>query len=156
MPEKKIPELVKMVENEEIDIPEIQREFVWSDNQIRDLAESIYKGYPIGLLTLFKVPTELRTKQEQYWVLDGQQRLLSLTIIMKGKVDAIRGGQRKTVRVDIWFDPTNERFELRKPLSSENWVKLSELLQIQRRSELEKMLRERGFSPEEQERISTL
>ena len=156
MPEKKILELVKMVENEEIDIPEIQRDFVWSDNQIRDLAESIYKGYPIGLLTLFKVPTELRTKQEQYWVLDGQQRLLSLTIIMKGKVDAIRGGQRKTVRVDIWFDPTNDRFELRKPLSSENWVKLSELLQIQRRSELEKMLRERSFSPEKQERISTL
>jgi hypothetical protein len=156
LPEKKIPDLVKMVENGEIDIPELQREFVWSNNQIRDLAESIYKGYPIGLLTLFKIPTELKTKQEQYWVLDGQQRLLSLTMIMRGRVEAIRDGQRKTVRVDVWFDPTHERFELRKPLPGENWIKLSELLQIQKRSELEKMLRERKFGPDEQEKISTL
>jgi len=144
-----------MVESGEIDIPEFQREFIWSENQVRDLVESIYKGYPVGLLTLFKIPTGLKSKQEQrFWVLDGQQRLLSLTIIVRGRVDAIRDGQRKTVRVDIWFDPTREKFELRRPRVEENWVKLSELLQIQKRSDLEKMLR--GFSPDEQERISTL
>jgi uncharacterized protein with ParB-like and HNH nuclease domain len=57
-----------MVESGEIDIPEFQKEFIWSENQVRDLAESIYKGYPIGLLTLFKIPTGLKSKQEQRFV----------------------------------------------------------------------------------------
>lgn len=156
MTEHKIPELVKMVESGEIDIPEFQREFVWSSNQVRDLAESIYRGYPIGLLVFYEIPSELRSQNKHYWVLDGQQRLLSLVVIMKGQVKAIRGGQEAVVRFDIWFDPVNDRFELRRPSAGENWVRLSDLLKIQKRSELEKMLRERGFSPDEQDRISTL
>jgi hypothetical protein len=159
LPEFKIPDIVKMFEEGEIDIPEFQREFVWSNNQVRDLAESIYKGYPIGLLTFFKVPSELRYRQERYWVLDGQQRLLSLVIIMKGKVEAIKGGQRQTVRFDIWFDPINEKFETRQPRGEEEvrkWIKLSELLQIRDRGVLEKILMERGFSPNEKEKIAKL
>jgi len=145
-----------MLEKGEISIPVFQREFVWSDNQVRDLAESIYKGYPIGLLVFYKVPKELKTGNESYWVLDGQQRLLSFVLIMKGQVQAIVGGREKTKRLDIWFDPVNEKFELRRPSKGENWVKLSEILQIRRRAELESLLRERGFGPDEQDRISTL
>lgn len=156
MPEYKIPELVSMVENCEINIPELQREFVWSDNQVRDLAESIYKCYPIGLITLYKIPNELKEKQERFWVLDGQQRLLALALIMRGKVEAIRNGEKKTIKLDIWFDPKNERFELRAPRGGENWVKLSEIIQIQRRADLESLLRQKGFDPQEQERVSTL
>lgn len=157
MPEFKIRELVEMVENGEIDVPEFQREFVWSNNQVRDLAESIYKSYPIGLLVFYKIPSQLRSQNKRYWVLDGQQRLLSLVLIMKGQVKVIRGGQETTKRLNIWFNPLNEKFELREPAMGENWVKLSELLQVQKRSDLEKLLRgEKGFSPDEQERISTL
>jgi hypothetical protein len=159
LPELKIPDIVKMFEEGEVDIPEFQREFVWSNNQVRDLAESIYKGYPIGLLTFFKVPSELKYRQERYWVLDGQQRLLSLVIIMKGKVEAIKGGQRQTVRLDIWFDPINERFELRQPRGEEEvrkWIKLSEVLQIRDRGVLERILMERGFSPNEKEKVAKL
>jgi len=68
----------------------------------------------------------------------------------------IVGGREKTKRLDIWFDPVNERFELRRPSKGENWVKLSEILQIRKRAELESLLRERGFGPNEQDRISTL
>jgi hypothetical protein len=157
MPEYKIPELVRLVENGEIDIPELQREFVWSDNQVRDLAESIYKYYPIGLIILYEIPDALRRKQERFWVLDGQQRLLSLTLIMKGKVEAIKDGEKKTVKLDIWFNPQGEgRFELRTPRGGENWIKLSDLLQLQRRADLENLLRHKWLDPEEQEKISTL
>jgi len=152
----KIPDLVRMLDEGEISIPVFQREFVWSDNQVRDLAESIYRGYPIGLLIFYKVPKELKSGNESYWVLDGQQRLLSFVLIMKGQVQAIVGGREKTKRLDIWFDPVNERFELRRPSKGENWVKLSEILQIRRRAELESLLRERGFGPDEQDKISTL
>jgi len=120
LPEFKIRELVEMVENGEIDVPEFQREFVWSNNQVRDLAESIYKSYPIGLLVFYKIPSQLRSQNKRYWVLDGQQRLLSLVLIMKGQVKAIRGGQETTIRLDIWFDPKNEKFELRRPVTEEN------------------------------------
>jgi len=155
----KIPDLVRMVEEGEIGIPEFQREFVWSNNQVRDLAESIYRGYPIGLLILYKVPRGQSPSRERYWVLDGQQRLLSLTLIMKGKVEAIRRGRRVTIRLDIWFDPVNEKFEIRQPRTDEErrkWIKLSELLQIEKRLDLEKLLRERGYNSEEQDRISAL
>jgi hypothetical protein len=146
-----------MLDSEEIKIPEFQREFVWSNNQVRDLAESIYKGYPIGLLIFYKVPEGLKSsKNEYYWVLDGQQRLLSFVLIMKGQVRANVRGREETKRLDIWFDPVNERFELRGPSKGENWVKLSEILQIQKRAELERLLRERSFGPDEQDRISTL
>jgi len=152
----KIPDLVRMLDEGEIGIPVFQREFVWSDIQVRDLAESIYRDYPIGLLIFYKVPKELKSGNESYWVLDGQQRLLSFVLIMKGQVQAIVGGGEKTKRLDIWFDPVNERFELRRPSKGENWVKLSEILQIRRRAELESFLRERGFGPNEQDNISTL
>jgi len=92
MPEYKIPELVRMSSEAEIVIPELQREFVWSDNQVRDLAESIYKEYPVGLLTLYKVPHEMKSASEKYWVLDGQQRLLSLALLTKGEIEALRKG----------------------------------------------------------------
>jgi hypothetical protein len=162
MPEYKIPDLVSMFESGEIAIPEFQREFVWSNNQVRDLAESIYREYPIGVLTFYKVPQSLRRSIEsnvRFWVLDGQQRLLSLVIIMKGKVEAYRGGRKETIMIDLWFDPINESFELKAPRTDEEkrkWIKLSELLQITRRDSLEKLLLERGYSPEEKERISTL
>jgi len=145
MTEYKIPDLVSMFESGEIVIPEFQREFVWSNNQVRDLAESIYREYPIGVLTFYKVPQSLRRsiERERFWVLDGQQRLLSLVIIMKGKVEAYRGGRKETIMIDLWFDPVNESFELKAPRTDEEkrkWIKLSELLQITRRESLEKLL----------------
>jgi uncharacterized protein with ParB-like and HNH nuclease domain len=47
-----IPDLVKMLENAEITIPVLQRDYVWSKEQVRDLAESIYRNYPIGVMIL--------------------------------------------------------------------------------------------------------
>ncbi|MBQ5545211.1 MAG: DUF262 domain-containing protein, partial [Clostridia bacterium] len=36
------------------DLPEIQRPFVWKKTQVRDLIDSLYKGYPTGYLILWK------------------------------------------------------------------------------------------------------
>ena len=157
---REIPKLVSMFESGEINIPEFQREFVWSNIQVRDLAESIYRRYPIGVLTFYEVPQDLRrSERERFWVLDGQQRLLSLVIIMKGKVEAYRGGRKETIMIDIWFDPVNESFELRAPRTDEEkkkWIKLSELLQIPDRKQLEELLFKKGYGLEEKVRISAL
>jgi uncharacterized protein with ParB-like and HNH nuclease domain len=109
-----------MFESGEINIPEFQREFVWSNIQVRDLAESIYRRYPIGVLTFHEVPQDLRrSEREIFWVLDGQQRLLSLYIIMKGKVETYKGDRKETIMIDVWFDPVNESFESRAPRTDE-------------------------------------
>ena len=51
----------------EIDIPDVQRGLVWNPTQIADLWKSIFEGYPIGALTVYK--------QENNWqLIDGQQR----------------------------------------------------------------------------------
>ncbi|MFQ6071333.1 MAG: DUF262 domain-containing protein, partial [Methanosarcinales archaeon] len=155
MVEYKIPEIVSMIENKEIDIPELQREFVWSSNQVKELAESIYKNYPIGSITLYKLPVDW-IKKERYWILDGQQRLLSLTLIMKGRVEAIKEGKMQIINANIKFDPMEGKFELRSPRKGENWVILSEVLRIDTRRELERYLRSKHLNPEEQEKVSTL
>jgi hypothetical protein len=159
MVEYTIPELVSKFKSGEITIPEFQREFEWSNTQVRDLAESIYRGYPIGILTFYRVHQKYRTGNESFWVLDGQQRLLSLVIIMEGNVEANRGGRKETIIIDIWFDPVNESFELRAPRTDEEkkkWIKLSELLQIPGRKPLEELLFKKSYSPEEKVRISAL
>jgi hypothetical protein len=106
-----IPDLVKMLENGEITIPVLQRDYVWSKEQVRDLAESIYRNYPIGVMILIKIPEDYRTNEkEHYWILDGQQRLISLCLIMQGTCPTLG----KLEPVFIWFDPKNESFELKK------------------------------------------
>ena len=43
--------LVKLIEDidmGEIGLPEIQRPFVWDNTKVRDLFDSMYKGFPVG------------------------------------------------------------------------------------------------------------
>jgi hypothetical protein len=74
-------------------LPSIQREFVWDEDDIKQMIESILNGYPIGIITIFKtdlefpstplidVNTEEKNASEKFYVLDGQQRLTSLLMI---------------------------------------------------------------------------
>jgi len=130
MPERKPLELVSMVKNGEIEIPEFQRKFVWSPTQVKDLVDSIYKRYPIGLITLYKLPKKLREQRKaSYWVLDGQQRLLSLTLIVDGSVE-LEGGKEK--KLWVWFNPDTEDFRCIEPPRrlGDKWINLSEVLKM--------------------------
>ncbi|MEM3906262.1 MAG: DUF262 domain-containing protein [Nitrososphaerota archaeon] len=138
-----ITELVKMVEDGKISERE-WRTFRWANDKVRDLADSIYRGYPIGSIILYKLPEEHMEKQERFLVVDGYQRLLYLILIVKGYKNK-----------NLWFDPKNERFEL-EPYEGENWVKISEILQFQEEADLKKFLRDKGFSPQEGEKILNL
>ncbi len=46
--------ILSWVKNKEVVIPEIQRPFVWKAKQVRDLIDSLYKGYPTGYLIVRK------------------------------------------------------------------------------------------------------
>lgn len=150
-----IPTLLAKLERGDIQIPEIQRGFVWKPSQIETLADSIYKDYPIGMLTLYPPPRELGGKEGIYWVLDGQQRLLSLSLIMKGSVD-LGGGRLRQMKV--WFDPETEKFSCKESGTprGDKWIEISEIFAIKSRLELEGYLSSLTLATKEKERISAL
>ena len=104
--EKTVEELVSMIEREELGLPEMQRPYVWRSTRVRDLLDSLYRGYPSGTILLWesdkKVP-QRKTALEQeagpvgsnrLLLLDGQQRLTSLAAVIRGKPVSVRGRKR--------------------------------------------------------------
>ena len=51
-----INHLLNWVSSGEIAIPEIQRPFVWKNSKVRDLLDSLYKGYPVGYVISWQNP----------------------------------------------------------------------------------------------------
>lgn len=88
----RLASLLSDVERGNIKIPVFQREYIWSDEQIISLLDSIYRGYPVGSLLLWSTREELKHERnvggfslpvtpEDYpvnYILDGQQRLTTL------------------------------------------------------------------------------
>jgi uncharacterized protein with ParB-like and HNH nuclease domain len=79
----------------ELLLPEIQRSFVWKPIKIRNLIDSIYRGYPAGAILIWQPSDEFQTreialssfKEKAYaylLLLDGQQRLTALSTIIEG------------------------------------------------------------------------
>jgi len=89
-------------------LPNIQRSFVWKEEQIERLFDSILREYPIGTLLIWKTRSSLKRRKfidlyketikltdyyipvddtHKMLVLDGQQRLQSLFIGLKGSYD---------------------------------------------------------------------
>jgi hypothetical protein len=73
-----IETLLTWVKSGEIAIPEIQRPFVWEAVKVRDLLDSLYRGYPVGYLIAWRNPTvrlkDGSTSKGKRILIDGQQR----------------------------------------------------------------------------------
>ncbi|MDR4499102.1 MAG: DUF262 domain-containing protein [Candidatus Scalindua sp.] len=78
--------LVKYIGLGEIGLPDIQRPFVWKNAKVRDLFDSMYRGYPVGYLLFWQnaLADSARTigieqaEAPRLVIVDGQQRLTSL------------------------------------------------------------------------------
>lgn len=116
-----LSELLTDVKNGKIGLPDLQRPFVWSDSKIRELLDSMYKGFPIGYIMLWTAPDEYtRTnhigKNEKRYitpnelVIDGQQRLTALLAAIHGV--EIKDKNYKTRFVKISFNPLTEDFQV--------------------------------------------
>ena len=87
----KIYELVNKATEHTWSIPEFQRGFVWKAVQVRDLAESLWRKYPIGTLLLWDSSKDCEersatdSKRPNLWVVDGQQRATALSILFGRK-----------------------------------------------------------------------
>ncbi|WP_066704291.1 GmrSD restriction endonuclease domain-containing protein [Sphingobium amiense] len=100
--EASVEELVGMVERGELRLPEMQRQYVWRSPRVRDLMDSLYRGYPSGAILLWEtdeaVPLQdmaISQAENSYattrLLLDGQQRLTSLSAIIRGEPVKVRG-----------------------------------------------------------------
>ena len=104
---KSVDQLLGDIKNNDIAIPEIQRPFVWSKSQVRDLLDSLYKGYPVGYLIIWRNPN-VKLKNGQYSsgkkiIIDGQQRVTALMTAIAG-IEVINQNYKKE-RVKIAFNP---------------------------------------------------
>lgn len=108
----KVKELVDMVESGELRLPEMQRRYVWKSTRVRDLLDSLYRGYPSGSILVWETDKEqptrdlsLKQKDSPFTghklLLDGQQRLTSLTAVIKGSPILVRDKKRP---IDILFN----------------------------------------------------
>jgi len=114
---RKIQALVDLYQNRELLLPEMQRKYVWRATQVRDLIDSIYRDYPSGSILIWeteslpevKISSFERTDQhpmgKQLLLLDGQQRVTSLTSILTGLPIRVKEGTKiKEKFIDIYFN----------------------------------------------------
>lgn len=95
---RKYEDFVRNIENGIYQIPKFQRDFVWDKEKSAKLLDSLLKGYPIGSFILWKTRDELNSIKKLggnifikikegdyvYYILDGQQRITSLYLAIKG------------------------------------------------------------------------
>ncbi len=102
-----ISAILGLIKANDIAIPEIQRPFVWRKTQVRDLIDSLYKGYPTGYIILWKNPNvklkDGTISSGKKVLIDGQQRITALMTAIAGKT--IFNSEYKEERVEIAFNP---------------------------------------------------
>jgi len=118
----RLSSLLVDVERGNIKIPVFQREYVWTDDQVMSLLDSIYRGYPVGSLLLWSTKEALRHERnvggfelpktpEDYpvnYVLDGQQRLTTLYGVFNS--DKKTSDKELADRFNVCFVPYAEEF----------------------------------------------
>ncbi|WP_144589447.1 GmrSD restriction endonuclease domain-containing protein [Brevibacterium casei] len=109
--------LLSWVRSGQIAIPEMQRPFVWSSTKVRDLLDSLYKGYPVGyLITWQSQDVGLKdgsTSGFKQILIDGQQRITAMTAALVGAEVVDKNYAKK--RIQIAFNPQEEKFETLTP-----------------------------------------
>lgn len=111
----KVSELVEKVQRGELTLPEMQRRYVWPATRVRDLLDSLYRGYPSGTILVWETDEDIETRElavastrtpttsQKLLLLDGQQRITSLSAILSGEPIHVRGkGKMRTI--DILFN----------------------------------------------------
>ncbi|MDD2858162.1 MAG: DUF262 domain-containing protein [Candidatus Nanopelagicales bacterium] len=121
-----VTQLLTDVKSDRIAIPELQRPFVWDSIKVRDLMDSLYKGYPVGyLITWQSVGAKLKGGQiaaHQQILIDGQQRITALRAAVAGLT--VINKKYKAVRIVIAFNPITEEFATLTPVIDKNsqWI----------------------------------
>lgn len=96
--------LVDKIADGELILPEMQRDYVWKSTNVRDLFDSLYRGYPSGVILVWETDELVETRDfavetsnqrsSKWLLLDGQQRLTSLAAILSGDGATVKDRKR--------------------------------------------------------------
>jgi uncharacterized protein with ParB-like and HNH nuclease domain len=132
----KIDRIVERIKEGDIKIPAFQRGFVWNQEQIVELLDSIYNNYPIGSILLWSSHERLKSsrnigglklpdREPAYpvnYVLDGQQRLSSIF--------AVFSSQREYEAAKDGYTPDPDLFEISFRFADEKFIPTSDVDQV--------------------------
>lgn len=112
-----LEKLIKKFVEKDIRLPEMQRKYVWTREKVRALIDSLYKDYPSGSILLWNTSDPPKTRDvaiateesenggESYLLLDGQQRLTSLSAIITGATIKTRKNRTvKDSKIELCFN----------------------------------------------------
>jgi hypothetical protein len=163
--------LLHYIEIGDIGLPDIQRPFVWSNSKVRDLFDSMYRGFPVGYLLFWENATANGAKQigldgKQHpvpsrLIVDGQQRLTSLYAVFRGK--KVLDEDYHERQIEVAFRPGEGEFEvadaaIRRDLEwianiSDIWASGKPSYQMVR-SFLKQLESKGALTPEDEERVA--
>lgn len=125
-----ISAILGLIDAKNFVVPEIQRPFVWSRTQVKDLIDSLYNGYPIGYIVTWKNP-DVRTKDGKTAngkkvLIDGQQRVTSLMTAISGikVLDDDFNWERVKVAFNPFAEETDKRFAVQDAshIKDKRWI----------------------------------
>jgi len=112
--------LLHYIDIGDIGLPDIQRPFVWPNTKVRDLFDSMYRGFPVGYLLFWSNASivntrSIGTEDKQHdipnlLIVDGQQRLTSLYAVFRGKT--VIDSDYRNRKIEIGFNPLEGKFEV--------------------------------------------
>lgn len=112
--------LLHYIDNGDIALPDIQRPFVWSNAKVRDLFDSMYRGFPVGYFLFWENIATTGTRQigvgrrqhnaARLLIVDGQQRLTSLFAVFRG--EKVLDENYKERQIEVAFHPREGKFEV--------------------------------------------
>jgi uncharacterized protein with ParB-like and HNH nuclease domain len=126
-----LKKLIEDIHMGEIGLGDIQRPFVWPRSKVRDLFDSMYRGFPIGYLLLWEngysgehrtIGATQKQKVPRLLIVDGQQRLTSLYAVTKAIPIITKELRSEMIR--IAFNPLQEKFEVANPATEKDpeWI----------------------------------
>lgn len=123
-----INSLIDDIKNGDLALPELQRPFVWGNNRVRDLFDSMYQGYPIGYFLFWENDSGEKTskigdeekanKIPKRLIIDGQQRLTALFCIIKNV--SVKDKHYEIKKIKIAFNPIAEEFRVTDAATAKN------------------------------------
>ncbi len=111
--------LLQYIDIGDIGLPDIQRPFVWTNAKVRDLFDSMYRGFPVGYLLFWEnaeangaraIGTDGKQHTPHRLIVDGQQRLTSLYAVFRGK--KVLDADYKERAIEIAFRPRDGKFDV--------------------------------------------
>jgi len=115
IPNNKLGDILASIRNGKIGLPDLQRPFVWQNSKVRDLLDSMMKGYPIGYIMIWDSPDDFEDKKSvigknsksytapKELIIDGQQRLTALVSALYGI--KIKDKNFKERQIKIAYNP---------------------------------------------------